>query len=114
MGRIKDFEKEITQFGEWKNFCKSKSVDDAACADDYIQSSLDGFEGLDIVDATTAEEAKTSLDNALKKDSWRDQYAHLFYRKLERPVEKLTYMRSVFKIGTPLNGYKGPNDRPLE
>lgn len=50
----------------------------------------------------------------MKKDTWRDQYAHLFYRKLESPVEKLTYMRSVFKIGTPLKGYKGPNDRPDE
>ena len=87
LGKIKDFEKEISQFGEWNNFCKSKSVDDASCADDFIQSSLNGFEGLTIADATTAEEAKTSLDNALKKDSWRDQYAHLFYRSLERPVE---------------------------
>lgn len=55
LSKIKALEKEIEQFGKWKDFCKSKSVDDTSCADDFIQSALDGFGSLVISDSTTAE-----------------------------------------------------------
>lgn len=59
--KIKAFEKEISDYGEWSKFCLAKAIDDKSCKDDYIQSALDGFVGLKVGDSTTTATAKANL-----------------------------------------------------
>lgn len=58
--KIKQFEREISEFEGWKDYCWAKGVDDPSCRDDFVISSLKGFEGLNI-DASTAATAKANL-----------------------------------------------------
>lgn len=61
LSKIKAFEKEISDYGEWSKFCLAKAIDDKTCKDDYIQSGLAGFVGLKIDDSTTTDAAKANL-----------------------------------------------------
>lgn len=124
--KIWQFEKDITENSQWPAFCLVESASAAtaaagtitACKNSgysFVESALEAFVGVTVNEFITGTEAKAALQNEKSKaigNEWNSKWAGRFDKDLKDPIDKVKYMRTTFRVGAPLKGYKSRYDQP--